>query len=329
MNKKAASIMLSAAVLSMSSIHAYAEETSSLLVLGDSITSGYGLEGYASGDNTSAADSFANRLSADFADYTNLAVDGRTSAQLLEAMSEEETVSAAENADDIVISIGGNDFLMPMVTAIQMSMMSDPEILQGIKDGTMTREDFMEKAMETDIEGAVISAVNNVDIGLTEENIGGILDKIYEVNPDVNVYILTVYNPFEDVEGMEAYSDAAETMLPQLNGAIENAAAEHETAYVIDVYSEFKGHAAEYTNISKMDIHPNKAGHGVIYDMLSEAMQANAPAAEETVSEAVTYAPASDSADASVPTGNADVSVIVAVGALAFAAAAVTAKKRK
>lgn len=329
MNKKAASIMLSAAVLSMSAVHAYAEETSSLLVLGDSITSGYGLDGYVSGDNSSAADSFANRLSADFSDYTNLAVDGRTSAQLLEAMSDEETVSAAENADDIVISIGGNDFLMPMVTAIQMSMMSDPEILQGIKDGTMTQEDFMEKAMETDIEGAVVNAVNNVDIGLTEENICGILDKIYEVNPDVNVYILTVYDPFEDVEGLEAYSDTAETMLPQLNGAIENAAAEHETAYVIDVYSAFKGHSAEYTNISKMDIHPNKAGHGVIYDMLSEAMQANAPAAEETVSEEVTYAPASDSADASVPTGNADISAIVSVGALAFAAAAVTSKKRK
>ncbi|MGN0695226.1 MAG: SGNH/GDSL hydrolase family protein [Oscillospiraceae bacterium] len=325
MNKKAASIMLSAAVLSMTAVHAYAEETSSLLVLGDSITSGYGLEGYVSGDNSSAADSFANRLSAAYADYTNLAVDGRTSAQLLEAMSEEETLSPAENADDIVISIGGNDFLIPMVTAIQMSMMSDPEILQGIKDGTMTEEDFMEKAMEMDIEGAVINAVNNVDIGLTEENIGGILDKIYEVNPDVNVYILTVYDPFEDVEGMEVYSETAEEMLPKLNGAIENAAAEHETAYVIDVYSAFKGHAAEYTNISRIDIHPNKDGHGVIYELLSEAMEENAPEAEETV----TYTPPTDSADASVPTGNADITAIAAVGALAFAAAVVSSKKRK
>ncbi|MGN0691495.1 MAG: SGNH/GDSL hydrolase family protein, partial [Oscillospiraceae bacterium] len=234
MNKKAASIMLSAAVLSMTAVHAYAEEGSSLLVMGDSITTGYGLEGYVSGDNTSAADSFANRLSAGYADYTNLAVDGRTSAQLLEAMSEEDTISAVENSDDVVISIGGNDFLMPMVTAIQMSMMSAPEVLQGIKDGSMTEEDFMEKAMEMDIEGTVINAVNSVDIGLTEENVSGILDKIYEVNPDVNVYILTVYDPFENVEGMESYSEAAEEMLPKLNGAVENAAAEHETAYVID-----------------------------------------------------------------------------------------------
>ncbi|MGN1415391.1 MAG: SGNH/GDSL hydrolase family protein [Oscillospiraceae bacterium] len=325
MNKKVASIMLSAAVLSMTAVHAYAEETGSLLVLGDSITTGYGLEGYVSGDNSSAADSFANRLSADHSSYTNLAVDGRTSAQLLEALSDEDTISAAENADDIVISIGGNDFLMPMVTAIQMSMMSDPEILQGIKDGTMTQEDFMEKAMEMDIEGAVINAVNNVDIGLTEENVTGILDKIYEVNPDVNVYILTVYDPFEDVEGMEAYSEAAENMLPQLNGAIENAAAEHETAYIIDVYSAFKGHAEEYTNIPEMDIHPNKEGHGVIYELLSESIQANAPEEEETV----TYTPPTDSSDESVPTGNAGITVIGAVGALALAAAVVSSKKRK
>ncbi len=325
MNKKVASIMLSAAVLSMTAVHGYAEEESSLLVLGDSITTGYGLEGYVSGDNSSAADSFANRLSADYSAYTNLAVDGRTSAQLLEALSEEDTLSAVENSDDVVISIGGNDFLMPMVTAIQMSMMSDPEILQGIKDGTMTEEDFMEKAMEMDIAGAVTNAVNNVDIGLTEENISGILDKIYEVNPDVNVYILTVYDPFEDVEGMEAYSDTAEEILPQLNGAIENAASEHESAYVIDVYSAFKGHAVEYTNISQMDIHPNKAGHEVIYGMLSEAIQENAPAAAETV----TYTPPTDSADESVPTGNADITVIGAVGALALAAAVVSSKKRK
>lgn len=338
MNKKAASIMLSAAVLSMTAVHAYAAEERSLLVMGDSITTGYGLEGYASGDNTSAADSFANRLSADYSDYINLAVDGRTSALLLEALSEEETVSAAENADDVVISIGGNDFLMPMVTAIQMSIMSDPEVMQSIMDGSMTQEDFLEKAKEIDIEGAVTNAVNNVDISLTEENICGILDKIYEVNPDVNVYILTVYDPFEDIEGMEAYSDMSETLLPQLNEAIGNAAAEHETAYVIDVYSAFKGHALEYTNISEMDIHPNKAGHDVIYDLLNDAVKANAPEAEkeaDTVStseeavEAVSYAPTADSADKSVPTGNMDITVIGAVGALALAAAVVSAKKRK
>lgn len=325
--------MLSAAMLSMTAVHAYAEEESSLLVLGDSITSGYGLDGYVSGDNTSAADSFANRLSAEYGAYTNLAVDGRTSAQLLEALNEEETISAAENADDVVISIGGNDFLMPMVTAIQMSMMSDPEILQGIKDGTLTEEDFMEKVQEMDIEGAVINAVNNVDISLTGENISGILDKIYEVNPDVNVYILTVYDPFEDIEGMESFSETAENMLPQLNGAIENAAAEHDTAYVIDVYSEFKGHAAEYTNITEMDIHPNKAGHGVIYELLSDAISANAPAvtdtAEENAAEAVTYIPPTDSADENAPTGNADITAIAAVGALSLAAAVVSFKRRK
>ncbi|MGN0691439.1 MAG: hypothetical protein ACI4K7_03725, partial [Oscillospiraceae bacterium] len=71
--------------------------------------------------------------------------------------------------------------------------------------------------------------------------------------------------------------------------------------------------------------HPNKEGHGVIYELLSEAMEANAPAAAEPV----TYTPPTDSADESVPTGNADITVIGAVGALALAAAVVSSKKRK
>lgn len=138
-------VLTAAAAISVSALGAAAAEGENLVVLGDSIATGYGLEGYVSGDNASAAGSFANRLSAYYTGYENLAVDGRTSAQLLAALSEEETASALENADDIVISIGGNDLLQPLITGMQMSLMSDPEFMQGITDGTLTEEDIAEK----------------------------------------------------------------------------------------------------------------------------------------------------------------------------------------
>ena len=62
--KRTLSIIMAAAVAAACTVTAGAEG-SELVVLGDSITSGYGLDGYVSGDNYSAAGSFANMLGAD------------------------------------------------------------------------------------------------------------------------------------------------------------------------------------------------------------------------------------------------------------------------
>ena len=104
--KKFASILTAAAVAASAMTFTASAEGGSLVVLGDSITSGYGLDGYTAGDNTSAADSFANRLAAGYQDYSNFAVDGRTSAELLTALDDADVSAALAGADTIVISIG-------------------------------------------------------------------------------------------------------------------------------------------------------------------------------------------------------------------------------
>ena len=76
--------------------------------------------------------------------------------------------------------------------------------------------------------------------------------------------LLTVYDPFEGVQGMEMMDVAAREKLGELNAEIFGEASEHGAA-VADVHSAFEGHALDYTNISSMDIHPNKEGHSVIY----------------------------------------------------------------
>ncbi|MBP5604511.1 MAG: hypothetical protein J6X60_03065, partial [Ruminiclostridium sp.] len=73
-----AAVIASAVMLTSMVSAEDAADTNDLLVLGDSIATGYGLEGYIPGDNTSAAGSFANKLSASYDSAVNLAVDGRT-----------------------------------------------------------------------------------------------------------------------------------------------------------------------------------------------------------------------------------------------------------
>lgn len=320
--KKIISLITSVMIGAALCVSAHAESYGSVTILGDSIATGYGLEGYISGDNGSAADSFGSLLSKSCSEYSNFAVDGRTSAELLKAMDTEEISDAMSGADSVIISIGGNDFLRPMGEALQNAVMNDPDLMESITG-----------ASEADLEALMLQmtelikqAVDAVDISSTRDNISEILGKIRAVNPDGSVYILTVYNPFEGVPSMEALDELASEKLDELNGAIIEAAPEYG-AQVVYINSAFAGHAMEYTNILTMDIHPNKAGHSVIYSELTEVMQ---PSQE-------VLAPADNAADdtsggntsdkTSPDTGAAGIACAAGIAVIALSTAVLTKKK--
>ncbi len=267
---------IAAAVVSAAAIttSACAAGYGSLTVVGDSIASGYGLTGYVPGDNHSAPDSFGNLLGADCEDYVNLAVDGRTSAELLAALENEDMSAALTDADSVVISIGGNDFLQPMLTAMQTALFEDSELMDHITSGEEMPD--MEEILPK-IADIIVSAVENVDTSATGDNISAFMEKTRELNPDCDIYILTVYDPLESLSELETLQQTASTKLSELNAEITSSASENGAA-VIDVFDAFKGHAEEYTNITSMDIHPSKAGHAVIYSLLSSQLKKTAPA---------------------------------------------------
>lgn len=277
--KKIISVICAAAVISSACSSVSAEDGSELVVLGDSIATGYGLDGYISGDNFSAADSFANRLGAGYDGYVNYARDGQTSAELLEAVCTDEAVQASvSEADTVIISAGGNDFLIPMITAVQASVMSNKAILNELAEGKITIEQAMNEAMTgntADIGASIIEAAESVDINESIENITGIIGEITENNPDCQIYILTVYNPFDGTVGMDSFSQTAEELLPLMNDGITGLADSADNVYAVDVYDAFRGRSVEYTNILSMDIHPNKTGHDVIFDLVSEAVSSH------------------------------------------------------
>ena len=89
-----------------------------ILVLGDSIAAGYGLEGYS--ENRYSCASYANLLhdqyDAELKDaggckLVNSAVVGDTSQQLLDRINSGEFDADLADSDAVIISIGGNDIL--------------------------------------------------------------------------------------------------------------------------------------------------------------------------------------------------------------------------
>ncbi len=358
MKKKIIAFAAALSVFASSGLAVSAEEGKALLVLGDSIATGYGLEGYEAGNNSSAKDSFANKLSESFDSYENLAVDGTTTEGLLEIVTDENNKAAVENADTVVISIGGNDFLVPLVTAMQMSIMSDPEVMTAIQEGTFTVETLQDKITPETVKKAFDSAVSVMDVNASFENLNKIIENINAANGDCDIYVLTVENPFAGLEdmagtdealGLEEYADLASSMesLKELSGkyndAVMNLPGTYDNVYTVDVYSAFEGKETEYTNISDMDVHPNKAGHEVIYDLLSEKIAENevsgAPSEETSAAETAALvkeepmseetAPASDNSSSSADTGNAGAGTLSVIAGVSLLAAACCSRKKK
>ena len=241
-------------------------EYRSLTILGDSIASGCMLPQYEPGNNFSAPLSFGNMLGSEFESYQNFAVDGRTTAELLDALkSSEELTEALLDSDVVVISIGGNDFLQPMISA----MMSDSELI-----ATLYAQEYQPDMSDENIQkilSSAFEAAQNVDVKNMLDNISECVKLISEVNPDTEIILMTVYNPFSRNELLNAASEAAQEQLSLLNFGIT--LLQGGKVSVIDVHSAFDGKAGKYTNIGIMDIHPNTEDHNKIYELLKKQLE--------------------------------------------------------
>jgi len=174
--KKLFSAVLLLALLIMSVLPVSAAPSKGILVMGDSIATGYGLNGYKGARPGEAADSFGAKLAAEYGlvyghSYYNFAVDGMTSAELAAALESGKSwkmhkdnatlgtseyqysqyavadssaaQTALKNCDTIVISIGGNDLLRPMFEIIFEYIEANSALLKtlGIDASAMAGSD--------------------------------------------------------------------------------------------------------------------------------------------------------------------------------------------
>jgi len=222
-------------IISASTVSAAAVKTDGLLLLGDSIATGYGLR-------DAEAESYGAMLAEalDTSLYSNLAINGATSGDLAELLEAPAAIATVSSHSAIVISIGGNDVLRNAV----------PLLFGGVRS---------QERLET-----VIARFS--------ENIEIIFTMIKNANPNARVFIQTVYNPFSGVDRLEYFNDTADAAMIELNNVISESAAQYGYT-VVDIYDAFYENARAYTNIMFLDIHPNSAGHALIFEMLYSAME--------------------------------------------------------
>ena len=246
------------------------ESPSGLLVLGDSIARGYGLKT----PEARFGDLLANEFGIDSKSYSNRAVDGATSGDLVSTVKAGEYDAFISSGATIVISIGGNDVLGLFFSLAKTALGLPPNA---------SNEQLQEKFMETpnallQIAAALVS--NQARFMQNAESFRDNLDTIIDCILDVRnsspyadmgasqLYVLTIYNPFDGIAGFEMLSAAADVIISTMNDTIMN----HEGFTYVDVYEDFKGNALEYTNMQSIDIHPNTSGHRVIADAIAARM---------------------------------------------------------
>lgn len=276
--------VLSVSVVAFFPLQAQAYQPQSIVVLGDSISSGYGLTGYPS----STVDNYGNLFAAQYeAKVENLAVDGSTSAYWISAA--EAAADTIADADTILMSVGGNDVLGLLLDDLQAFAWNS--ISTNIS--AITSEQLQD-IFSTDIVGQFTEQLQQPDVmaRYTEagegyaDNLLAIVSAIKQANPTAPLFIQTIYNPFDGATGFEALSDIAQEILAPINEAILINA--DQAGYLaVDVHTAFVGQGMALTNIGRLDIHPNAAGHAKIAQEIAAVatIPAQAQVADDEVQE--------------------------------------------
>ena len=261
------------------------EENKIFLSLGDSFSTGYGLEGYTASPAPYAKDSFVNIVAQKGGmDAINFAVDGLTSegldSMLKEAAADtsSELYKAIQSAYIIDITIGGNDLLKALFeslsTAFGISEVNS-ETLESLKNEFLS---LTEGSTDTDVLAKLRLLVDTLNEAKTQiepiakefsENLSSIIKQLKEINADAVIIVQTIPNPYAHM--VPQIADTADSGVCAINNVITEKEAElgYKTA---DVYTVFKQADSVLTNASApetyLDPHPNKYGHSLIADVV-------------------------------------------------------------
>ncbi len=233
-----------------------------LLALGDSITTGYELEGGLYG-NDGYVNLAARELGLTRDQYENRAVNGYTTADMLKLLP--LCTEDIRRADIIVFDIGYNDILGQVYTRICT------QIAGEICDIPKLQAAYAELTAEQ--HQAVLDSLGKVNYASLykrfETELRAILEYMRAENKDAHIYMQSLYDPFGGMGVMEAFSDS---VVREMNRVIRRTAEEFGCGF-LDVYTAFYGRGTEYTYIGEYDIHPNEAGHRAVFELFADALR--------------------------------------------------------
>jgi lysophospholipase L1-like esterase len=259
MKKTVVALALAAFLLASAVIPVFSADKKygSLLLLGDSITYGYGLEG-----TRDTCASYGNQLrkylDISESNFTNAAVNGYTSADLLALLP--SLTEKVKNAGLIVVSIGGNDLLHILwnaASAVLGSGWTYADVTAGLNNPA-----YVEKLKKY----ITVEAVTDAIISYSA-NLESIISFIRQNNAVAKVIFLAQYDPMSGAPGLEEIGAISSGSISLLNAAMRGAAKEGECTY-LDIRTPFEGKGPEWTNILAGDIHPNITGHKMIFQYI-------------------------------------------------------------
>lgn len=245
--KKVISVFISILMLVVS-ITPFCAETKVdyLEVIGDSIAYGYGIED---------KNNIYGNIVASERDYilTNDAVSGYTTDDVLKLVeNDEDTKTHIKQAETIVISVGGNDFLH-LRNDLNLSELI--ELLDKGKESKMIKD-----MLET-----------------VEQNVRSIHENIRELNPNGKIVLQTVYNPFlgQSDKFTELLCQLIEMFREDYTQIYFDEAKTDNNMVIADVEKTFREYIDDTGNTSLVQedyIHPSVKGHRIIADLVEDAM---------------------------------------------------------
>ena len=158
-----------------------------LLILGDSISTGYGL---AEPDLDSYGAKLAEAMGLSEYAYLNLAKDGATSGALIEALSSPEGAAIISEFETIVLSIGGNDILGLLFTLAKQALELDADASNEELPTAFAEN----PAAITAIAAALIENQTQFVKIIDDfaQNIAEIIDLIKTAVPEAQIYVQTI-----------------------------------------------------------------------------------------------------------------------------------------
>lgn len=212
-----------------------------LVVFGDSIAAGYGLENQAE----NYVSIFAENIGAEL---KNNAVSGDSSAELLALLS--KTRADIQNADILLISIGGNDLLH------QKDLMIDT-----LKNVYLHNGDDFPNEVE-----AIYTRLEN--------NLRACLALIRQQNPDAVILLQTVYNPILK-QGYQLslinVGKLANRYIDRLNNTIHAACSDEPNVYVLDIADRMNQDSKNFYDAKQqLDVHPTVHGHASLAQLITD-----------------------------------------------------------
>jgi lysophospholipase L1-like esterase len=206
-------------------INEYKNTSSKYLALGDSLAVGIGAV-WGYGYTRLYYNWLINSVKYKHLSYCNLGVIGYTSKDLLHAVTFNSNYrNAIKSASIITIDIGGNDILKHKHSPHQLYQALD----------------------------------------CYSYNLFKVLNEIYSLNKNAQIYIMDIYNPYPLEHEMH---QIAESWVTEFNAVIWSTlrCREFNISGIAKVYAAYKGNESSYTFINRNNVHPNTLGYKIIND---------------------------------------------------------------